>query len=1159
MPAQDDAPASNVPIGLGGIVTEGSPPGTRLQWICSALLDIVYRPQGVCSIKGWGEISLRTRLLFTFGILTSVVWFFAAAKIASLTPAQTVVKRVDFNRDIRPIVSDTCFKCHGPDEKQRMANLRLDETEGLFVDRGGYRIIVPGDAAQSKLYQKISATDDAVKMPPTYSGRSLTAKQIELFKEWIDQGAKWEMLWSFSPPKRPPVPEVKDKAWPRNSIDNFVLARLESEGLKPSPEADKATLLRRVYFDLTGLPPTPAEIDAFVADRSPNAYEKRVDQLLASPHYGERMAMPWLDMARYSDTHGYHIDSLRDMWAWRDWVIMAFNENLPYDQFTIDQIAGDLLPNATMDQKIASGFNRNHMITLEGGAIPEEYHVEYVVDRVSTTSAAFLGLTMGCARCHDHKFDPITQKDFYRFFAFFNTVPERGLDGFTGNAVPVLPMPSHAQQQQMDELKAKIATTLATLPEKDVLAQRNDWQKTALASFPEPTREGLVAYYPLDSDLNDASGSHIDGKPVRGEVVYDEGAVSKAAEFSPETQVSFGNAGDFERAKPFSLAFWARPTGVVPVKVMEKRAAGEHWQGWEISDDTPGYFGRQKRVAHIILRLANRWPDDAIEVQTKDQIKLESLRHLLIEYDGSGKAAGIQLYVDAKRMPTTILKDQLRGDFRTEAPLEVGDKSVGTAAEGTMDDLRIYNRKLSDSEADSLAIRLPARALLINLDGRPAPEIASLQPEKPPEDVQIGSAEKMQTKEAKEKALEKDRQTRLNEYFLKYSAPEKERQLYAQLQDLRTEQEKLEDAIPTVMVMAEMKKPRETFVLGRGQYDNPKDKVTANVPAFLPPMAPGLPMNRLGLAKWIVDPKNPLSARVAVNHLWQEDFGIGIVKTSEDFGSQGEVPSHPLLLDWLATEFVRTGWNVKAMQRLIATSATYRQSSKVTPELEERDPENRLLARGPRFRLPAELIRDNALAVSGLLDNRVGGPSVYPYQPKGLWEEMAFGSGFTGQTYVESPGRDLYRRSMYTIWKRTVPPAALVTFDAPDREKCTARRSVTNTPLQALVLLNDPTYVEASRFLAARMLTQGGKTDAGRINYAFRLATGRIPDAQERVVLEEAAKEALADYRQHGAEAAALLSVGASKCDPHLDPKELAAWTTVAGIILNLDETITKE
>ncbi len=505
------------------------------------------------------------------------------------------------------------------------------------------------------------------------------------------------------------------------------------------------------------------------------------------------------------------------------------------------------------------------------------------------------------------------------------------------------------------------------------------------------------------------------------------------------------------------------------------------------------------------------------------------------------------------------LKDHLTGGIASTSALEIGNKALGTSFEGSIDDLRLYDRAVTGKELEDLTVVLPARSVVIALNGRPIDELESLQPDDDTDDVQIGMEDKAKTKDDIAKAQEKDHQTRLSEYFLKHAASENDCKLYVKLEALRAQEAKLVAEIPSVMVMGEMKKPRATFVLGRGQYDNPKDKVTANVPAFLPPMAPGLPMNRLGLAKWLVSANNPLTARVAVNHFWQDDFGVGIVKTSEDFGSQGEQPSNPQLLDWLATEFVRSDWNVKAIERLIVTSATYRQSSRITPELEERDPENRLLARGPRYRLPAELVRDNALAVSGLLDSRVGGPSVSPYQPKGLWEEMAFGEGYTGQIYQQSSGKDLYRRSMYTVWKRTVPPPALVTFDAPDREKCTARRSVTNTPLQALVLLNDPTYVEASRFLAQRMLTQGGKTPAGRIDFAFKLATGRAPDAQERAVLLEQAKEALAEYRQHGNEAKELLAVGDSRSDSRLDPRELAAWTTVAGIILNLDETITKE
>ena len=502
---------------------------------------------------------MKLRLFFVLLASASLAWIFGATQAAPAAEAPT--KPVDFNREIRPILSDNCFKCHGPDEKMRMAKMRLDETEGLFVDRGGYKIIVPGNSAQSKIYQKISSTNAAFRMPPVYSGKTLTEKQIELIKQWIDQGAKWETQWSFVAPKRPPVPEVKDKTWVRNPIDSFVLARLEAEGLKPSEEADKATLLRRVSFDLTGLPPTPAEVDSFVADKSPDAYEKRVDQLLASPHYGERMAMEWLDLARYSDTHGYHIDSLREMWPWRDWVIKAYNRNMPYDQFTIEQLAGDLLPNATVDDKIASGFNRNNMINFEGGAVPQEYHAEYIIDRASTTGTVWLGLTVGCARCHDHKFDPIRQKDFYQLVAYFNNVPERGLDGFLGNADPVLPLPTKAQQQQLDELNGRLNSTLAALPEKDIVAQRNEWQKTALAGIPEPSQEGLIAYYPLEGSLADASGQHHDGKAVRGDVVYDEGKVGKAADFSGETQVNFGNAGDFDRSDRFALALWVRTSG----------------------------------------------------------------------------------------------------------------------------------------------------------------------------------------------------------------------------------------------------------------------------------------------------------------------------------------------------------------------------------------------------------------------------------------------------------------------------------------------------------------------------------------------------------------------------------------------------------------------
>jgi hypothetical protein len=1081
------------------------------------------------------------------------------AATSDVLGAHGAEKPVDFNRDIRPILSDTCFICHGPEDKSRQGNLRLDSKEDVFAERNGYRIIVPGNSAASRLYQKVSSKEDAARMPPAYSGKSLTPKQIELLRVWIDQGAKWQSHWAFDPPKRPAIPEVKDKTWPKNPIDYFVLARLEAQGMKPAEEADKATLLRRLSLDLTGLPPTPAEVDSFEADHSPDAYENRVEHLLQSPHYGERMAMQWLDLARYADTHGFHIDSLREMWPWRDWVINAFNRNMRFDEFTIEQLAGDLLPNATLEQKIASGFNRNNMLNFEGGAIPEEYHVEYVVDRVSTTATTWLGLTMGCARCHDHKFDPIKQKEFYRFFAFFNTVPERGLDGYEGNAVPVLPLPTPEQQRQMDELNKQIAAWLAALPEKDVLALRNEWQKTRLATLPEPPNEGLSAQYAFNGDLSDRV-SHQEGKIVHGEVIYDDGVRGKTAEFRGETEVNLGQAGNFDTRQPFAIGAWVNLYDGQSVEILQKRDASAHWAGYELGVEDNAFTGIRKWNFHITLRLAASWPEEAVEVRSRNRVPLDGDHHLFFNYDASGKASGLKIFVDGKPIETESVKDTLRGSsIRTSAPLEIGNKNTGGGFKGQIDDLRIYSRTLRNTEIENIAVHLPARILLTRRANVSAKEIVTLQTAKPPEEADIGELEKAETKEEREARLEKRDQARLSEYFLKYDAPENYKQAYAHLVELRKQRDKLEKSITTTMVMAEMSKPRDTFVLGRGQYENKGEKVTPDVPAFLPPMSQELPRNRLGLAKWILDPSNPLTARVAVNQYWQQYFGIGLVKTAEDFGSQGEQPSHPELLDWLATEFVRTGWDIKAMQRLIVTSATYRQSSRGSRELIERDPENRLLARGPRFRLPAEIVRDNALAISGLLNDKVGGPSAYPYQPAGLWEEMAFGEGFSGQTYSQSSGLDLYRRGMYTVWKRTVPPPSLTIFDAPDREKCTARRGVTNTPLQALVLLNDPTYVEAARALAQRTLHAGGKSDRERVDFAFKLATARTPDQQERTVLLDSLQGFRSSYRQDRAQASKLLSIGESRTDSSQDPREVAAWTTLASMILNLDETITAE
>jgi hypothetical protein len=1036
----------------------------------------------------------------------SLLWLLAV-------PLAAAPPKVDFDREIRPLFSDKCFTCHGPDEKQRQAGLRFDTKEG------GYRVIVPGDSAKSRLFQRISAASKPSRMPPLASGLSLTDTQIDLIRRWIDQGANWETHWSYVPPKRVEPPAVKRKGWARNPIDYFVLAKLENEKLAPSPEADKATLLRRVSYDLTGLPPTPAEVDSFEADKSPGAYEKRVDAMLNSPHYGERMAMQWLDLARYADTHGYHIDSHRDMWPWREWVIGAFNRNMPFDRFTIEQLAGDLLPNSSREQKIATGFNRNHMINFEGGAIAEEYQTEYVVDRVEATSTVWMGMTLGCARCHDHKYDPIKQKEFYQFFAFFNAIPEKGLDGRAGNAEPMLPLPNSSQKQDLDAVTREIAAKEKALPEQELARLQTEWEKTRLATLPVPPRTGLAAHYEMDGHLADTSGLYRHGKIVRGEVTYADGPVGRSAVLSGETQVDFTAPDRIE--EPFTIAVWVRANTRTEMAVVQ--SLDESGAGFQLGVDESSVIPDLKRGSHVQFTLAHRWPDDAIRIETTQRFAQGSWYHVAVTYDGSGRASGLKLYVDGTPREVNVIHDSLSGPSTNAALLQIGAKKFGNPYKGQLDDLRWYNRPLAAAEVEQLAVDEPVRSAL--------------------------SAEKRS----------KDQKDRLREYFLTRDAPGQIRETYAGLKGLKTRKTELEKLIPTVMVMQEMEKPRDTFVLGRGDYRNHLDKVTPSVPAALLPLPKDAPLNRLGLAQWLVDPSHPLTARVAVNRYWQMYFGTGLVKTTEDFGSQGEAPSHPELLDWLATEFIGTRWDVRAMQRLIVTSAAYRQSSRVSPELLERDPENRLLARGPRFRLPAEMVRDNALSISGLLVDRLGGPSVFPYQPKGLWEETAYGDVYSAQTYSQSTGKDLYRRSMYSFWKRTSPPPSLNTFDAPDREKCTARRARTNTPLQALVLMNDPAYVEAARALAQRMILEAGRDPAARINFAFRLATARKPTPKERQVLRDLVERETAGYRRNPEAASQLLHVGESLFNDKLDKGELAAWTIVASVILNLDETITKQ
>jgi hypothetical protein len=1028
---------------------------------------------------------------------------------------------VDFNREVRPILSDNCFACHGPDEKQRMANLRLDTREDAM------RVVVPGDSSKSRLFQRVHHADPQRRMPPPSFDRKLNDKQVELIRQWIDEGARWETHWAFRAPVRGELPAVKNVTWSKNPIDRFVLARLEREGLKPSPDADRGTLLRRLSFDLTGLPPSREEVAAFVADKSADAYEKQVDRLLGSTRYGERMAMQWMDLARYADSHGYHIDSHRDMWPWRDWLIRAYNSNMPFDRFTVLQLAGDLLPGAGNDEKIATGFNRNHMINFEGGAIPEEYLVEYVADRVDTTATTWMGLTMGCARCHSHKYDPISHKEFYQFFAFFNAVSEKGLDGREGNAKPFLKLPTPDQAALDKDLEARIKAADAALNSDDVKNAIEKWRSTLAGKAAPLKRDGLVAHYEMDGSFADSSGRYQHGRTLKGDPVFGAGRIARGVSFDAQTIVSLGDVGGFDRADPFTMAVWLNYGGSKqPMPVMQRIADRDSRRGFEIWYDEPVLVAIQRRAARLVFRLTAQWPADALVVRTRDRFTQGEWNHIALSHDGSARAAGLAVYVNGRPQQVEVVSDSLSGGIRNAAELRIGEKEPDAKAfAGAMDDLRFYSRVLPADEIAYIGVDYPARAILSGVGGK----------------------------------LTKAEEDRLRDYYLRQVAPAELRERHTELQALRTRAAKLEKEILTTMVMDEAEKPRDTFVLARGDYRNRTDKVTPGVPAVLPPLASGAKPDRLALANWLVDPQHPLTARVAVNRYWQMYFGTGLVKSAENFGSQGEPPSHPELLDWLATEFIAKKWDVKAMQRLIVTSAAYRQSSRVTPELLEKDPENRLLARGPRFRLPAETVRDNALAVSGLLNPAVGGSSVFPYQPPGIWEELAFGDGFSMQEYVQSHGPALYRRSMYTFWKRTAPPAQMLTFDAPDREKCVARRSVTNTPLQALVLLNDPTYIEAARALASRAMREGGKDAARRAAFIFEAATQRAPDKREIAVLARLAKQQMSTYARDDRAARELLKIGESVVDPGLKPAELAAWTAVASAVLNLDETITKE
>lgn len=1011
--------------------------------------------------------------------------------ISATPPMGDPATPVTFNRDVRPILSDHCFPCHGPDPARRKGGLRLDLESSARADRDSRRAIIPGDPAASELYRRITAADADERMPPPRSGKALTASQIETLRRWIADGARWQPHWALIPPGRPPIPRVGRVGWVRNPIDAFVLARLEREGLAPAPEAERGVLLRRVALDLSGLPPTLAELDAFERDPAPDAYERAVDRLLASPRFGERLAIRWLNAARYADTNGYQTDGPRIMWRWRDWVIDAYNRDMPFDRFTIEQLAGDLIPGASLEQQIATGFNRNHRGNAEGGIIPEEYAVEYVVDRVDTTATVWLGLTVGCARCHSHKFDPISQRDYYRLFAFFNNVPENGRAVKFGNSPPFIKAPTSAQQRELDRLRCRLEEVEAKLRrcEPEIAAAQAVWESSI------PPRPAL------------------DWSPDRHRIFPGPGSRRRNG---PATEpLDAGDVAGFGFFDRFTLAAWIRPAGRRGGTILSRMADQPEGEG----------YGVALTQGRIQVNLVKRWLDDAIRVQTRVVIPADRWTHVAVTYDGSRVAGGVRVYIDGRLAPLEVLLDELNQSFATKQPLRIGaGGGPGARFAGAIDEPVVFGRALGPEMIAVLATR------------ESITEIAAISPGR----RSAGQAAK------------------IRQCFLATGATEDVKRLTARIETARVGLEAFSDRIPTTMVMREMPAPRPTHVLIRGQYDQPGPRVEPGAPEAVARWPAGRKADRLGLARWLVDPANPLTARVAVNRDWQMLFGTGLVKTVDDFGAQGEPPSHPELLDWLAAEFIRSGWDVKAMLRLMVTSSTYRQSSRATPEAHRRDPEDRLLARAPRLRLPAEMIRDQALRLGGLLAERTGGRSVRPYQPPGLWTELG-ATDLSDSNYVQDHGPDLYRRGLYVFWKRTVPPPSMVAFDAPGRETCVVREVRTDTPLQALNVLNDVAYVEAARGFAERIIREAGTSPESRVDTAFRAATGRRPRPEERAILLDGLADHLARFRRDPRAAAALIAVGESRPDPRLDAIELAAYTATAQLILNLDETITRE
>ncbi|MFN9268866.1 MAG: DUF1553 domain-containing protein [Planctomycetaceae bacterium] len=1040
--------------------------------------------------------------------------------ILAIPSAASAADRLEYNRDIRPILAENCFACHGPDSAARKAGLRLDR-RAAALEAGAIDVDEP---AESELLKRIVSTDPKQVMPPPETKKSLTPQQVATVKRWLAEGAEYQPHWSFMTPVRPALPAVKDAGWVRNDLDRFVLSNLEAHGLAPAPEADRRTLARRVALDLTGLPPAVELVEQFVADTDPNAYERLVDRLLESQRWGEHRARYWLDASRYADSHGIHFDNFREIWAYREWVIGAFNRNLPYDQFVTEQLAGDLLPQRTLDQQIASGFNRCNITTSEGGTIAEEYLVLYTRDRTETTAQVFLGLTAGCAVCHDHKFDPLSQREFYELAAFFNNTTQPAMDGNAKDTPPIVSVPLLEDRERFDQLAGAIARARQQVTERKQAARPefDAWLKAATPAdlARQIPGEGLQLHAPLTEGEGNAVAFRWQNEERKASapnpLEWEAGVVAaKGYRSQADNVVELGDIADREKDQPFSISAWIKiPSGNAFGAIVARMDNSRDFRGWD-------FWLENGRIG---THLVSKWPEDAFKVTANTALEAGKWQHVTLTYDGSGKAAGVQIYYNGKLQPKANPQaDVLKGSTRSEVPLKLAQRHTSEKLPGVgVQDLRFYSRVLPAPEAAQLATATRG----VWLVSKPADQRSEAE---------------------------------LNEAYDWWLATVDSRsaELTAELSRLEGERGQIAGRGTIAHVMQERPEVAKAYVLFRGEYDQRRDEVAPRTPAFLPPFPEGAPANRLGFAQWMLGPDQPLTSRVAVNRIWQELFGTGLVRTTGDFGISGELPANQQLLDWLAIEFRESGWDLKRFYKRLVMSATYRQSAQTTPAKLELDPQNRWLSRGPRFRMDAEMVRDYALATSGLLVERLGGPSVRPYQPAGVWEAVAmFGSNT--RDYRADQGPNLYRRSMYTFWKRSAPPASMDVFNAPSRETCTVRRERTNTPLQALVTLNDPQFVEAARVLATRVLQEPETATDARLDRIARRILARPFTSAELEVVRPGLAQLLAHYTAQPAEAEKLLKVGDTPVAAGMAAPELAAWTMLTNQLLNLDEVLNK-